>query len=102
MIPIARPYIGKEEKEAVLAVLESGMLAQGKVTAEFEKQFAALCEVDHAVAASSGTTALHLALLAHGIGPGDEVITPAFTFIASVNSILYTGAKPVGCAAAAT
>ena len=95
MIPIAKPYIGEEEKEAVLKVLDSGMLAQGKITAELERQFAELCDVDHAIAASSGTTALHLALMAHGIGPGDEVITPSFTFIASVNSILYTGARPV-------
>jgi len=95
LIPIAKPYIGEEEKKAVLDVLDSGMLAQGKITAELERRFAELCKVDHAIAASSGTTALHMALMAHGIGPGDEVITPSFTFIASVNSILYTGAQPV-------
>jgi perosamine synthetase len=95
LIPIAKPYIGEEEKEAVLAVLDSGMLAQGKITAELERRFAELCEVDYAIASSSGTTALHMALMAHGIGHGDEVITPSFTFIASVNSILYTGAQPV-------
>jgi dTDP-4-amino-4,6-dideoxygalactose transaminase len=95
LIPIAKPFIGDEEKQAVMGVLESGMLAQGKITAQFEERFAELCDVKQAVATSSGTTALHLALLAHGIGPGDEVITSSFTFIASVNSILFTGAKPV-------
>jgi len=95
MIPIAQPLMGEEEKEAVIAVLESGMLAQGPKVEEFEKAFAAMCGVRHAIATSSGTTALHLALLAHGIGPGDEVITSPFTFISSANSILFVGAKPV-------
>jgi perosamine synthetase len=95
MIPIAKPLMGKEEKEAIIAVLESGMLAQGPKVQEFERAFAAMCGVRHAVATSSGTTALHLALLAHGIGPDDEVITSPFTFIASANSILFVGAKPV-------
>jgi dTDP-4-amino-4,6-dideoxygalactose transaminase len=95
MIPISRPLVGKEEKEAVLAVLESGQLAQGPKVQEFEQQFAAFCGVKHAVATSSGTTALVAALLSHGVGPGDEVITTPFTFIASANSILFTGAKPI-------
>jgi dTDP-4-amino-4,6-dideoxygalactose transaminase len=95
MIHIARPQIGEEEKAAVLAVLESGQLAQGSVVAEFEEAFAAYCGVKHAIATSNGTTALHVALLAHEIGPGDEVITAPFTFIASANSILYVGAGPV-------
>ena len=95
MIPISKPYIGEEEKKAVLEVLDSGMLVQGPRVAKFEEKFAAACGTKFAVATSSGTTALHLALLAHGIGPGDEVITTPFTFMASVNSILYTGAKPV-------
>lgn len=95
MIPIAKPLMGDEEKEAIVAVLESGMLAQGPKVAEFEMAFAAMCGVRHAVATSSGTTALHLALLAHGIGPGDEVITSPFTFIATANVILFVGAKPV-------
>ncbi len=95
MIPIAKPQIGEEEKLAVWAVLESGMLAQGPRVAEFEEQFAAYCGVRHAIATSSGTTALHTALLAHGVGEGDEVITTPFTFIASANSILFTGARPV-------
>ena len=95
MIPISRPCIGEAEKQAVLDVLDSGMLVQGRRTAELEESFAAMCGVRYAVATSSGTTALHLALLAHGIGAGDEVITTPFTFIASVNSILYVGARPV-------
>ena len=95
MIPISRPYIGEAEKRAVMEVLESGMLVQGLRTAELEKRFAAICDVKYAIATSSGTAALHVALLAHGIGVGDEVITTPFTFIASVNSIIYTGARPV-------
>ncbi len=95
MVPISRPLIGEEEKNAVMDVLNSGMLAQGKRTAELEEAFAEICGVQHAVATSSGTTALHVALLAHGIGAGDEVITSSFSFIATANSILYTGAQPV-------
>lgn len=95
MIPISKPYIGEEEKKAVLEVLESGMLVQGPRVAKLEEKFAAVCGTRYAVATSSGTTALHIALLAHGIGPGDEVITTPFTFMASVSSILFTGAKPV-------
>jgi perosamine synthetase len=95
MIPVSKPYIGEAEKQAVMEVLDSGMLAQGPRTAKFEERFAQACGVKHAIATSSGTTALHIALLAHGIGAGDEVITTSFTFIASANSILFTGAKPV-------
>jgi len=95
MIPISKPLIGDAEKRAVLEVLDSGMLVQGPRTAQLEEKFAAVCGVKHAIATSSGTTALHVALLAHGIGEGDEVITTPFTFIASVNSIIYTGARPV-------
>jgi perosamine synthetase len=95
MIPIAKPLIGEEEKQAVLEVLESGVLAQGPRVQAFEEAFAKYCGVKYAVATSSGTTALHVALLAHGIGPEDEVITTPFTFIASANSILYVGARPV-------
>lgn len=95
MIPISKPFIGDAEKQAVLEVLESGMLAQGPRTAALEEHFAAVCGTKHAIATSSGTTALHLALLAHGIGPGDEVITTPFTFIASVNTIIFTGAQPI-------
>ncbi len=95
MINIAKPMIGEEEKKAVLEVLDSGILAQGPRVKAFEEAFAVLCGVKHAIATSSGTTALHVALLAHGIGDGDEVITTPFTFIASANSVLYTGARPV-------
>jgi dTDP-4-amino-4,6-dideoxygalactose transaminase len=95
MIPIARPIMGPEEFAAVQRVLESGELSQGRWVAEFENAFAAYCGARFAVATSSGTAALHLALLAHGIGPGDEVITTPFTFVASVNAILYVGARPV-------
>src|SRR5438477_3348455 len=95
MIPISKPYIGDAEKQAVLAVLDSGMLAQGERVAALETNWAEACGVRHAIATANGTTALHCALLAHAIGPGDEVITPPFTFIASVNSILYAGARPV-------
>ena len=95
MIYMAKPQIGDEEKQAVMEVLDSGMLAQGPRVKAFEEAFAEMCGVNHAIATSSGTTALHVALLANEIGPGDEVITSAFTFIASTNSILFTGAKPV-------
>lgn len=95
MIPISKPYIGDAEKQAVLEVLESGMLVQGPRAARLEEAFAKICQTPYAVATSSGTTALHVALLAHEIGPGDEVITTPFTFMASVNTILYVGAKPV-------
>jgi len=95
MIPIAKPLIGEEEKKAVLAVLDSGMLAEGPKVAEFEKAFAAYCGTKFAVASSNGTTALHLAVLAAGLKQGDEVLTTPFTFIASSNAIVYAGAKPV-------
>ncbi|MBN1183788.1 MAG: DegT/DnrJ/EryC1/StrS family aminotransferase [Bacteroidales bacterium] len=95
MIPISKPYIGEEEKKAVLDVLDSGLIVQGPQTEKIEKKFAELCDVQFAVATTSGTTALHLAMLANNIGPGDEVITTPFSFIATVNSILFVGAKPV-------
>ena len=95
MINMAKPQIGDEEKKAVMEVLDSGIIAQGPRVKAFEEAFAAMCGVKYAVATTSGTTALHTALLAHGIGEGDEVITSAFTFIASANSILYVRARPV-------
>ena len=95
MIPIARPQMGDEEKELVWSVLSSGSLAQGARVRELEERFAAFVGVPHAVATSSGTTALHLALLGYGVGPGDEVITVPFTFIASATTVLHTGARPV-------
>lgn len=95
MIPIARPQMGEEEKQSVWSALESGSLAQGGRVRELEERFAAYVGTPHAVATSSGTTALHLALLAAGVKPGDEVITVSFTFIASASTILHTGARPV-------
>ena len=95
MIYMAKPQIGEEEKQAVMEVLDSGIIAQGPRVKAFEEAFAQMCGTKFAIATTSGTTALHLALLAHGIKPGDEVITSAFTFIASANSILFVGAKPV-------
>jgi len=95
MIPIARPQMGEEEKELVWSAMSSGGLAQGVRVRELEERFAAFVGVPHAIATSSGTTALHLALLAAGVGPGDEVITVPFTFIASATTVLFTGARPV-------
>jgi perosamine synthetase len=95
VIPIARPQMGEDEKQRVWDAMASGTLAQGPRVAEFEERFAAMVGVSHAVATSSGTTALHLALLGYGIGPGDEVITVPFTFFASATSVLHTGARPV-------
>ncbi len=95
MIPIAKPIIGTEEQNAILEVIASGQLVQGPKVQEFEKRFAELCGVEYAIATSSGTTALHIAMLAHQIGPNDEVITSPFSFIASANCALYVGAHPV-------
>lgn len=94
-VPIAKPIIGDEEIENVVEVLKSGMIAQGPKVTEFEEKFAQWVGAKYGVAVNSGTAALHVALLSCGIGEGDEVITTPFTFIASGNSILYTGAKPV-------
>jgi len=95
MIPIAKPIIGENEINAVTAVLRSGVVAQGRKVEEFERAFADFIGTKYAVAVNSGTAALHIALLAHGIGERDEVITSPFTFIATANSILFTGARPV-------
>ena len=94
-VPIAKPIIGDEEIENVVEVLKSGMIAQGPKVEEFEEKFAEWVGADYGIAVNSGTAALHVALLSCDIGEGDEVITTPFTFIASGNSILYTGAKPV-------
>ena len=95
-IAVARPLIGDAEVTAVSAVLRSGGLAQGREVASFEEEFAAeLTPGATAVAVSSGTAALHLGLLAAGIGPGDEVLVPSFTFAATANAVALTGAKPV-------
>ena len=95
-IPPAKPIIGEDEVEAVSAVLRSGMVAQGPQVAAFEEEFSEeLVDGVFAVAVNSGTSALHLALLASGVGPGDEVIVPSFTFAATANSVAITGATPV-------
>ncbi|EHQ34379.1 DegT/DnrJ/EryC1/StrS family aminotransferase [Methanoplanus limicola] len=95
MINIAQPAVGEEEIEAVAEVMRSGMLAQGSVTTEFENNFAEYCGVSHAVGVNSGTAALHMGLLALGIGAGDEVIVPSFTFIATATAVSMCGATPV-------
>lgn len=94
-IPIAKPMIEEDEIRAVVEVLRSGMLAQGKEVEFFEQEFANYIGVKHAIAVANGTLALDTALKAIGIKPGDEVITTAFTFIATANAILYQGARPV-------
>jgi perosamine synthetase len=95
-IPVAKPLIGDEERAAVDRVLRSGMIAQGPEVAAFEQEFsAALVDDRECVAVNSGTSGQHLGLLAAGIGPGDEVIVPSFTFAATANSVALTGATPV-------
>ena len=94
-IEMASPSLGEDEIQAVTDVLRSGILAQGPKVAEFEDAFAAYTGVKHAIAISNGTTALHTALLAAGIGEGDEVVTTPFSFIATANAILFCRAKPV-------
>ena len=95
MISIAKPQLGQEEMNAVAAVMDSGMIACGSVVDDFERAFAAYIGVSHGIATTSGTTALEVALRALGIGKGHKVLTTAYSFIASANSILYTGATPV-------
>ncbi len=94
-IAIAKPLIGAEEKAAVMEVLDSGQLAQGPRTQAFERTFAEYVGAKHAIAVNSGTAALIVALQANGVGPGDEVITTPFSFIATATSIVACGAKPV-------
>ena len=94
-IPIARPSVGEEEWQALREPIMNGWLTQGPKVEAFERRFAELHGVNHAIATTSCTTALHLALLAVGTGPGDEVIVPAFTWVASANAVLYCGATPV-------
>jgi perosamine synthetase len=96
MIPAARPIIGDEEREAVDRVLRSGMVAQGPEVAAFEQEFSdLLADGRPTVAVNSGTSGQHLGMLALGLGPGDEVIVPSFTFAATANSVAVTGATPV-------
>lgn len=95
MIPAAKPQISDEERAAVDRVMQSGMLAQGPEVAAFESEFASIVDGLHCVALNSGTSALHMSLLALGIGAGDEVIVPSFSFAATANSVALTGATPV-------
>lgn len=94
-IPAAKPLIGAEERAAVDRVLSSGMLVQGAEVAGFEQEFSGWVDGRPCVAVNSGTSALHLGLLAAGIGPGDEVIVPSFTFAATANAVRLAGATPV-------
>jgi len=96
MIPIMEPWLDQQEMDRVMDCLKSGWISsQGKNIAEFEEAFSGFCRSRFGVATSNGTTALHLALLTLGIGPGDEVIVPALSFIATANVVVYTGARPV-------
>ena len=94
-IPVMRPWLGEEEAAAAAAAVASGWIAQGPRVAEFERAFAEAIGIGHAVAVSSCTTALHLALLAAGVGPGDDVVVPSLSFIATANAARYVGARPV-------
>lgn len=100
-VPLSNVVVADEDIEAVLDCLRSGWLTMGPRTAKFERDVAELLGAEHAVAVSSGTAALHLALLAAGVGPGDEVIVPAFSFVASAAAVRYVGAVPVLCDVAA-
>lgn len=94
--PVAMPDVGEREVELTSdAVRSTWISSTGRYLEEFESRFARACEVEHAIAVANGTVALHLALVALGIGPGDEVIVPSLTYIASANAITYTGATPV-------
>lgn len=95
-IPVYEPYIGQLEEEYVLDAVRSGWISYlGRYVGQLEQEFARLSATRHAIAVSNGTVALHLILAALNIGPGDEVIVPAFTFVATANAVAYTGATPV-------
>lgn len=95
MIPVAKPYLTADEAQAAYDVILSGWVTQGPKVQEFEEKFAAYVGSSYAVAVSSCTTALHLSLIVAGIKPGDEVICPSMSFIATANAIVHAGAKPV-------
>ncbi len=94
-VPITKPALGEEEARAPYESIKTGWVTQGPKVAEFEKNLAEFVGAKHGIATTSCTTALHMALVALGVGPGDEVIVPSFSFIASANVILYTGATVV-------
>ncbi|MGX1163226.1 dTDP-4-amino-4,6-dideoxygalactose transaminase [Arthrobacter sp. SLBN-100] len=96
-INVMKPWLGEEEARALAEVVASGWVAQGPKVKEFEAAFAAAQGVRHAVATSNCTTALHLALVVAGIGPGDDVVVPSLSFIATANAVTYVGARPVFC-----
>ena len=89
--------VDDELVESVLEVVRSGWWSMGPRVEEFEREFAAFCGAAHAIAVANGTAALHLALLAVGCGPGDEVVVPSLNFVAAANTIKHTGAEPVFC-----
>src|SRR5260370_469440 len=95
MLLVSEPILGAEEKEALAAVIESGWVTMGDRVQEFEQAFARLHEAEDSIAVSACTSALHLILHGLGIGPGDEVLVPSLTFVATANSVLYVGARPV-------
>ena len=95
MIPVIKPWLGAEESEAAAAVVASGWIAQGPKVEEFERAFAGFIGCGQAVAVSSGTAALHVAMVLLGLGPGDEVVVPSLSFIATANAAKYVGATPV-------
>lgn len=94
-IPMSRPALGREEINAAVAVMESGWITTGPKCGEFEQRFVELTRAKHALALSSGTAGMHLALKALGIGSGDEVITPSMTFASTINQIVLAGARPI-------
>jgi dTDP-4-amino-4,6-dideoxygalactose transaminase len=94
-IPISKPYFGEEERQAILEPLETGWVVQGPKVSEFEKRFAAYTKTPFALATTSCTTALHIAMAVLGIGPGDDVIVPAFTWVATANVVEMQGARPI-------
>src|SRR6266700_5067086 len=95
MLLVSEPVLGMDEQAALAAVIDSGWVTMGDRVREFEQAFARLHDADDSIAVSSCTAALHLILHALGLGPGDEVLVPSLTFVATANSVLYTGATPV-------
>src|SRR5690606_12802840 len=94
-VPLSRPDLDQSDVDAVLAVLRTPILSQGRYVVEFEEAFAERVRANHAVACSSGTAGLHMVIRAYGVGDGDEVITSPFSFVATANCVLYERARPV-------